>query len=499
LIREIRDFKSRIKESSGGFDNFARFETSSANFYALDAAAQDRANGLKVRVKAAIGAVVGVAHAVTELWPLATYLATFRHESCTSDEYFVMKAKQQFNTGGGAAVKPFFRRSGIVVRISRITLLAAMVGASLLVASCKSSSSDPGSEVVARVGSRDITIKQIDSEIKQQVDAGGGRASFSSSELIAARMSVLDNLIQAEALFQKAQKENLAPDDNKVTQEVQKKKQEAGVTEEQYQNQIKQAGLTEEDVREKVRRELAINALREREKARVTAPTDAEIEKYYNENKAQFVAERGADIAIIVTDPANNGAADDSIGDAAAEQKIKAIYEQLKGGADFATIASQRSEDPTSAMRAGNLGFGSEAALKQSFPTRPELPQQLMSLSPGQVTEPIKDNLSGKWYIFKVNNKIEQPRNLTLNDVRKTIIDTLTQQRQQILLNALMMVALLEANVKNHMAERIVQNPKIITELQPSPLLGQGSEQPQQQPQPRIENENRSSSNANRP
>jgi foldase protein PrsA len=312
-------------------------------------------------------------------------------------------------------------------------------------------------------------------------------------------MSVLDNLIQAEALFQKAQKENLAPDDNKVTQEVQKKKQEAGVTEEQYQNQIKQAGLTEEDVREKVRRELAINALREREKARVTAPTDAEIEKYYNENKAQFVAERGADIAIIVTDPANNGAADDSIGDAAAEQKIKAIYEQLKGGADFATIASQRSEDPTSAMRAGNLGFGSEAALKQSFPTRPELPQQLMSLSPGQVTEPIKDNLSGKWYIFKVNNKIEQPRNLTLNDVRKTIIDTLTQQRQQILLNALMMVALLEANVKNHMAERIVQNPKIITELQPSPLLGQGSEQPQQQPQPRIENENRSSSNANRP
>ncbi|HET9531229.1 MAG TPA: SurA N-terminal domain-containing protein [Blastocatellia bacterium] len=384
-----------------------------------------------------------------------------------------------------------------MARIFRIPFLALVVVASLLFASCKSSSSDPGSEVMARVGSKDITVKQVDSAIKQQIDAGGGRA-LAPTELVAARLSVLDNLIQEEALFQKAQKENLVPDDAKVTQEVQKKKQEAGVTEEQYQNQIKQAGLTEEDVRDKVRRELAINALREREKARVSAPTDAEIEKYYNENKAQFVAERGVDISIIVTDPANNGAADDAIGEAAAEQKIKAIYEQLRGGADFATIASQRSEDPSSAIRAGNLGFGSEAALKQSFPTRPELPQQLMTMSPGQITEPIKDNLSGKWYIFKVNNKIEQARNLTLNDVRKTIIDTLTQQRQQILLNALMMVALLEANVKNLMAERIVQNPKMITELQPSPLLGQGSEQQQtQQPQPRIENENQAAPKPN--
>jgi parvulin-like peptidyl-prolyl isomerase len=386
-----------------------------------------------------------------------------------------------------------------VVRISKITLVTLAAVASLLVASCKNGSTEPGSEVAARVGSRDITIKQVDSSIKQQIDAGGGRSTLAPTELVAARLSMLDNLIQEEALFQKAQKENLVPDDNKVTQEVQKKKQAAGVTEEQYQNQIKQAGLTEEDVRDKVRRELAINALREREKARVTAPTDAEIEKYYNEHKAEFVAERGADISIIVTDPANNGAADDAIGDAAAENKIKAIYEQLKGGADFATIASQRSEDPASAVRAGNIGFGSEVALKQSFPTRPELPGRFMTMSPGQSTEPIKDNLSGKWYIFKVNSKIEEPRNLTLNDVRKTIIDSLTQQRQQILLNALMMVSLLEANIKNHMAERIVENPKVITELQPSALMGQGSAQPQQQPQPRIENENQASPNANSP
>ena len=85
-------------------------------------------------------------------------------------------------------------------------------------------------------------MKQVDSVIKQQLDARGGAAHLRSAELVAARLSVLDNLIQEEALFQRAQKDNLVPDDNKVNQEIQKRKQDANLTEDQYQNQIKQSG-----------------------------------------------------------------------------------------------------------------------------------------------------------------------------------------------------------------------------------------------------------------
>lgn len=386
-------------------------------------------------------------------------------------------------------------------RTPRLIVLTAIGMTSLVVASCKSGATNPGAEVVAKVGSREVQLKQVDSVIKQQLDANPGTA-LSPSELAAARLTVLDNLIQEEAMFQKAQKENLVPDDNKVTQEIQKTKQTAGLTEEQYKEQIKQAGLTEEDIREKARRTLAINDLLERQKTRVTAPTDADIEKYYSEHKAELVAERGADISIIVTDPVNNSAADDAIGDAAAEQKIKAIYEQLKNRADFATIARQRSEDQ-SATRDGALGFGSETALKQTFPTRPDLPQRLMSMSAGDITEPIKDNLSGRWVIIKVNGVRQQAQNLSLADVRKNIIDAITQQRQQILLQALKMVAMAEVSVKNLFAERIVNNPQTIVELRPSPLLEQ-SNSTQTQQQPRIENENqnkpasRDAANANK-
>jgi len=368
--------------------------------------------------------------------------------------------------------------------------LTLVLFSSLVLAACKGASDKPTLEVAAKVGSREIPLKQVDSTIKQQLDASGGSAAMTSAELVAARLTVLDNLIQEEALFQKAQKENLVPDDTKVNQEVQKRKQDAAMTEEQYQNQIKQAGFTEEDVRDKIRRELAINALRERERTRVSAPTDGEIEKYYNDHKAEFVAQRGADISMIVVSPGNNG------GEAGAEQKIKGIYEQLRANTDFATVAAQKSEDQASALRGGSLGFASEAQLRQTFPSRPDMPAKLMALNVGQYTEPIKDNLSGAWYIFKLNRKQEQPQNLSLNDVRSDVINTITQQRQQVLLNALVMVTLSESSVKNYLAERIVQNPQSIVEMRPSALLQQAA---QQQPQPRIENENQAAGRSNPP
>jgi parvulin-like peptidyl-prolyl isomerase len=371
--------------------------------------------------------------------------------------------------------------------IKSITIILC---ASALLAACKSDSEKSAMEVAAKVGSRDITLKQVDSTIKQQLDANGGNATMSPAELVAARLSVLDNLIQEEALFQKAQKENLVPDDSKVNQEVQKRKQDAGLTEEQYQNQIKQAGFSEEEVRDQIRRQLAINELRERQKARVNAPTDGDIEKYYNDHKAEFRAERGADISVIAVSPANNG------GEAGAEQKIRAVYAQLKSGSDFATIASQKSEEQSSAMRGGRLGFASEAGLKQSFAGVPDIATRLMALTEGQYTEPTKDN-TGNWYIFKLNVKRETAQNLTLTDVRSDIVNTITQQRQQVLLNALVLVTLAETTTKNFLAERIIQNPQTIVEMRPSQLLEKAA---QQQTQPRIENENQSpAANANRP
>ena len=396
----------------------------------------------------------------------------------TSGDKSVMKTKREFNTRRRVPVKSFLR-SRIVSSTKKFLLALTVATLACFSVSCGGNGGGPSSpEVVAKVGSRDITLRQVDIAIKQQLDAGGG-VPFTPAELVAARLSVLDNLIQEEALFQKAQKEKLEPDDNKVTQELQKRKQDAGLTEEQYQEQLKQAGLSESEHRENLRREIAITALRDAQRTRINPPTEEEIRKYYDENRDQFRAERGVDISVIAVSPNNNG------GEVGAEQKIKSVYAQLRGGSDFATVASQKSEEQASALRGGRIGFYTEAQLKQQFPGLPSLPSQIIALSEGQSTEPMKDS-AGNWYIFKLNGKRDQAQNLNFDDVRKNIVDALTQQRQQLLLAALVTISRSEVTIKNLLAERIVTNPKSIMEMKPSELL---PEKATAQPTPRMESQ----------
>src|SRR5262249_36760281 len=141
----------------------------------------------------------------------------------------------------------------------RLGLAAAVALLAVAVlASCKGSGS---SDVAARVGSHEIKMEQINMTINQQMDNGSGKQPSNAAELAALQLGVLDNLIQAEVLLQKAQRENVSPDDAKVSQEIEKQKQDARLTEDEYQKKLKQMGMTEASLREQVKTQLAINAL----------------------------------------------------------------------------------------------------------------------------------------------------------------------------------------------------------------------------------------------
>jgi parvulin-like peptidyl-prolyl isomerase len=170
-----------------------------------------------------------------------------------------------------------------------------------------------------------------------------------------------------------------------------------------------------------------------------------------------------------VVDPADNGATDDAKGEAEAKQKVDIIYQRLKSGADFATVARERSEDQSN-LRGGDIGFFSEEQLKQLG-----LPQELVAtffnqMQNGDVTPPQRMN-NGQWYIFKLTGKRLQTENLTLDnpDVRKDITDGLVNQRKQILNAALLQVAMSEAKVENKLAADIVASPDRMSGLRPAP------------------------------
>jgi peptidyl-prolyl cis-trans isomerase SurA len=197
--------------------------------------------------------------------------------------------------------------------------------------------------------------------------------------------------------------------------------------------------------------------------------SDREVEDYYNANKASFVNARGVALAMIAVDPADNSkqgiANDDAKNDTDAKVKIDNIYQQLKGGADFATVARAKSEDTQSLARGGDIGFATEEELKTNgFP--PELVTQFFgAMQVGSFTNPVKfgspQSPGGRWYIFKLQEKRLQTENLTLESqgVRQQITVALTNQRKEILNAALVEVAMRTAKIENNLATNMLSNP----------------------------------------
>ena len=318
------------------------------------------------------------------------------------------------------------------------------------------------SMIAATVNGKNIMLAQVERTISQQ--SGGKQSQLSQLELAQARLQVLGSLIQREVLFQRAEREKLLPTDDQVNSMIQQQKQQSGMTDDDFQRNLREQNLSMETVREEARKEVAIRNLQDKYSGKI-AISDREVEEFYNSNKDRFVNARGVLSAMIMVDPADNSPQgilqdNDAKDEARAKLKIDDINQQLKAGADFATVARAKSEDATSLVRGGDLGaYATEDDLKQNgFP--PELVTKLFAMQVGDRTEPVRFN-SGKWYIFKLADKRSQTENLTLESpgVRQQITQALTNQRKEILNAALLETAMNEAKVVNILAGNMLTNP----------------------------------------
>jgi peptidyl-prolyl cis-trans isomerase C len=82
------------------------------------------------------------------------------------------------------------------------------------------------------------------------------------------------------------------------------------------------------------------------------------------------------------------------------EDEAKAVLAQLKGGADFATLAKEKSKDP-GAAEGGDLGYFTKEQMV------PEFADVAFKLPKGQLSDPVKTQFG--WHIIKVEDKRTRP------------------------------------------------------------------------------------------
>jgi peptidyl-prolyl cis-trans isomerase SurA len=344
-----------------------------------------------------------------------------------------------------------------------VTTLTVLALIALVANSCSSGGGSDAKDntVAATVNGKNIMMAEVERAISQQ--ASGKQSQLSQLELAQARLQVLDSLVQREVLFQRAEREKLLPTEEQITTAINQQKQQSGMTDEDFQKSLSEQGLTMEALREGARKDVAIKSLQDKYSGKISI-SDKEVEDFYNNNRQRFVSSRGVSLAMIAVDPADNSGQgitqNDAKNDAEAKVKIDNIYQRLKGGADFATVARATSEDANSVLRGGDIGFASEDDLKQNgFPA--DLVSRFFGpLEVGGITEPVHFS-SGRWYIFKLAEKRLQTENLTLESpgIRQQITQALVNQRKEILNAALLEVAMYEAKIVNNLASNMLNNP----------------------------------------
>jgi len=102
------------------------------------------------------------------------------------------------------------------------------------------------------------------------------------------------------------------------------------------------------------------------------------------------------------------------------EDEAKAIEAQLKAGADFATLAKEKSKDP-GAADGGDLGYFTKEQMV------PEFSEAAFKLDKGQISDPVHTQFG--WHIIKVEDKRVRPTP-TFDQV-KGQIETYVEHRAQ--------------------------------------------------------------------
>jgi parvulin-like peptidyl-prolyl isomerase len=243
-----------------------------------------------------------------------------------------------------------------------------------------------GDPVIAKGKGFEIKQSQLDGVVdgfKARTAAMGQTVPTDELEKTA-----LNSLIVNQILLQKATDADKVAGKKDADEYVAQKLKQFG-TQAAIEEQLKAAGKTFDGWRAEMTEQTTATAVMIRELN--AAPTDAEIQKYYNDNtNASEVPEEVhvRHILLMTVDPATRAPlVDDQV--KAKKKQIDDILKQARAGTDFATLAKQYSEDPGSKNDGGELPPFAKASADPSHAMVPEFEAAAFSLTNNQISEVI--------------------------------------------------------------------------------------------------------------
>ncbi|WP_456413827.1 peptidylprolyl isomerase [Oceanithermus profundus] len=253
--------------------------------------------------------------------------------------------------------------------------------------------------VVARVGDRVITQADLDLQFDlflRQSTGGAALSDEARAQLAPLKKQYLQRMVQDAVVVQAAERLGLAPDEATIDRRVEQAKQRLS-GEAAFLAALKQYGIPDVATYRRMTYDaMAYKAMIGWIRQRLRVSEAATRMLYLLDREAYAEPEQICTAHILV--PSREEAED--------------VIARLKGGADFAELAREVSQDPGSAPRGGDLGC---VALGRFVP---EFERAALALQPGQVSEPVQTQFG--WHVIRMNDR-RPARVLPYEEVRGQI------------------------------------------------------------------------------
>ena len=223
-----------------------------------------------------------------------------------------------------------------------------------------------GDPVIVKGNGFEIKQSQLDDVINSfKSRAAAARQTISSDQLSQITQSAVNTLIGTQILLRKATDADKAQGKKDADQVIAAKIKQFG--QDSVEMQLKSLGKTLDDWRaDSVKQETATAVMVRELNA---TPTDAEIQKFYETNSTASELPEQVHVRhiLLLTQDMTSGAplSDDQV--KAKKKQIDDILKQARAGADFAVLAKQYSEDPTTKDNGGELPPFAHGQMVPSF------------------------------------------------------------------------------------------------------------------------------------
>ena len=345
---------------------------------------------------------------------------------------------------------------------AELTRLAALLAASVVLATLLGCKSQVSGDVMATVDGRKIFRSDVDKYYDNSVASAQQTPTGEQATIL--RLNILHQLIEDEMVMRRAEKLGLLATEEEVDRKLNEVK--SPYSQEEFTQRLKEKKITLEDFKREIRRSITVDKVMNKEVSSKINVTDQDIIDYFTAHKSEFnLIEPQYHLAQVFVTPAPNPQVHNqnnkAQNEADARKKIEMIGNRLDSGDDFGTLAMNYSEDPETSGNGGDLGTLPESSLRN---TDPGTRDTVLKLKPGQyspiitVVNPATKQAVGFRIVKLVSKEPAGQRDLSDPRVQQAIRSQLHDRREQLLKAAYYEVLRDSAKVENFYAKKVLDS-----------------------------------------